>query len=107
MTLRAEKVLGIELGGRREKTDKEYWDKLVEKLRAKLKIWKGRDLSLEGKTYVIKSVGIAQLMYALEMKCISESHKTKINDILWDFMWYGKILGLVKKYVKCPEKRGV
>ena len=55
MTLRAEKVLGIDLGGRRDKTDKEYWDKLVEKLGSKLKIWKGRDLSLEGKTYIIKS----------------------------------------------------
>ena len=106
MTLRAEKVLGIELGGRREKTDKEYWDKLVEKLRAKLKIWKGRDLSLEGKTYVIKSVGIAQLMYALEMKCISESHKTKINDILWDFMWYGKNPRFSKEICKMPREKG-
>ena len=106
ITLKAEKVLGIDLGGRREKTESDFWDKLVEKLGAKLKIWNARTLSLEGKVYVIKSVGIAQLMYAMEMKCISDSHKKKINDILWHFLWYGKNPKFNKAICKLPRDKG-
>ena len=106
ITLKAERVLGIDLGGRREKTESDFWDKLIEKLGAKLKIWNARTLSLEGKIYVIKSVGIAQLMYALDMKCISEHHKKKINDILWDFLWYGKNPRFSKAICKLPREKG-
>ena len=106
ITLRAERVLGIDLGGRREKTETDFWDKLIEKLGAKLKIWNARTLSLEGKVYIIKSVGIAQLLYALDMKSISDSHKKKINEILWDFLWYGKNPKFSKAICKLPREKG-
>ena len=119
ITLKAERVLGIELGGRREKkTEREFWDKHIEKLGVKLKIWDARTLSLEGKVYIIKSIGIVQLLcntYAilrycaiptLDMKCIRDNHKRKINELLWSFLWYSKSPKFNKIICKLPHEKG-
>ena len=42
----------------------------------------------------------------MNMKCISEHHKKKINDILWDFLWYGKNPRFSKAICKLPREKG-
>ena len=102
----------------KKKTEREFWDKHIEKLGVKLKIWDARTLSLEGKVYIIKSIGIAQLLcntYAilrycaipnLDMKSIRDNHKKIINDLLWSFLWYSKSPKFSKIICKLPHEKG-
>ena len=100
-----EKVLGVPIGGN-DPTNDALWTSLITKLKAKLNIWRQRGLSLEGRTYIIKSVGISQLLYTLNLKTIEQSHKKEIENILWDFLWKGKNLRFNKRICSLPRKMG-
>ena len=47
---------------------------------------KTRELTWEGKCYLIKSVGMAQMAYAMEMKTIPETCISEINHFWWLLM---------------------
>jgi len=59
-------------------------------MKKKLDGWKKRNLTLMGKSYLIKSVGISALLYALEIQCAPENVIKEVNDIMWYFIWDGK-----------------
>ena len=97
--------MGVPVGGMDKENDI-FWGKLIEKLKVKLNIWKARDLSLTGKTHIIRSVGISKLLYALEMKTIEDRHIKEINEILWDFLWSGKNPRFSRKICFQPRHLG-
>ena len=99
-------VLGVPVGGDRDKVDKNMWEKLIDKLREKLNIWKARDLSLEGRAYLIRSIGISQLLFALEMKTISDKQVKTIKEIIWDFLWKGKRFCFSRDICTLPRNKG-
>ena len=84
-----EKALGVPIGGN-DSLNEDMWNDLTSKMKLKLQIWQRRNLSLEGKTYVIRSIGVSKLLYALNLKTIEEKHKKEIEKIMWDFLWSGK-----------------
>ena len=100
-----EKVLGVPVGGR-DYENNSLWEKLIGKMQVTLNIWKSRDLSLKGKTHIIRSVGISKLLYALEMKTIEDRHIKEINDIIWDFLWSGKNPKFSKNICYQPRQLG-
>ena len=101
-----EKILGVELGGNDPIIKNQFWDKIIKKLQEKLNIWRTRDLSLLGKTYVIKSVGVSKLQYAIQMRTIGQAHIKKINNMLWDFLWSGKTFRFSRDICKLPPEMG-
>ena len=103
LTTGPEKVLGIPLGKTND-NDKEFWESLISKMKTKLDIWSSRDLSLEGKTYVIQSLAVSQLLYSIEMKNIDNRYIDSINQFIWDF-FYGAIRGVqsIDNFVHYPE----
>jgi len=48
------KYLGLEVGGNPRK--KQFWESILNKLKARLNVWKGRFLSMAGKICLVKSV---------------------------------------------------
>ena len=100
-----EKALGVPIGGD-DKQNNAMWENLISKLKSKLNIWKLRNLSLAGKTHIIRSVGVSKLLYSLEMKTIEDTHIKKINDIFWDFLWSGKNLRFSKRICYLPKQLG-
>ena len=56
-------------------------------LQSRLEVWKSRELTWVGKCYIIKSIGISQIAYAMEMKTIPEHFISEINKIFDNFMW--------------------
>ena len=85
MTIGPERLLGVPVGNKIQQN--EFWIALVKKLRARLEVWKSRELTWEGKCYLIKSIGISQLAYAMEMKTMPEYVITMANQIFDDFLW--------------------
>ena len=66
-----EKVLGVPIGGN-DSNNRALWESLIPKLRDKLNIWITRNLSFQGKTHIIRSIGVSKLLYSIEMKTIDE-----------------------------------
>ena len=100
-----ERVLGVPIGGN-EPTNEELWNDLISKMKQKLQIWQRRDLSLEGKAYIIKSIGASKLLFALNLKTIEEKHKKEIDNIFWNFLWKGKSFRFSRRICTLPIKMG-
>ena len=104
MTTGPEQMLGVPVGNQVGQT--EFWYALIKKLKARLQIWKSRDLTWEGKSYILKSIGIAQVAYATEMKSPPKSFLSEVNNVIDDFIWNGK-KWTVKRDICClPRQMG-
>jgi len=57
--------LGLEVGGNPRK--KKFWEPVINKLKARLNVWKGRILSMAGRICLIKSVLTSTLLYYLSL----------------------------------------
>ena len=85
MTVGPEKLLGVPVGNLGQR--REFWYALVKKLKSRVEVWKTSELTWEGKCYLIISIGMAQMAYAMEMKTIPETCISEINKIFDDFLW--------------------
>ena len=100
-----EKVLGVLLG-KCPNNSKDFWDQKIDKMNSKLKVWRMRNLSYEGKVLLIRSLALSQVMYAIEMKTIDESHIKRINDIIFEFLWSGKSIRIKREICSLPKTMG-
>ena len=89
VTTGPEKVLGISMGQSNDNFT-EFWESKISKLKAKLDIWRQRDLSYEGKALLIRSLAVSQLLYAIEMKCVDKKVIQRAEKLVFDFLWSGK-----------------
>ena len=105
LTTGPERVLGVPLGKDSNKSFL-FWETLIKKMKSRLDFWRIRDLSLEGKTHLIRSIAISQTLYAIEMLHIDPQHIKSINDILWDFLWSGKRYSISKNICTLPRSMG-
>ena len=87
-------------------TIKFFWETLIQKIKSKLEIWKTRDLSFEGKSLLIRSIAVSQILYAIEMKSIDEKYTNDVNKILFDFLWSGKRYNINKAICNLPRQMG-
>ena len=97
-------VLGVPIG--KEALENSFWETLICKVKAKLKLWYMRDLSFDGKVQIIKSIGLATVSYALEMKIINRDHVRELNKVLWHFLWSGKSYSVKKGICILPKQAG-
>ncbi len=62
----------------------------LEQLTRQLHWWKARDLSLIGKTLIIKSLGISKFMYVATVLHVPQTIIKKVNEKLYEFLWNSK-----------------
>ena len=79
------KYLGLEVGGNPRK--KTFWKPVLEKLKVRLSVWKGRFLSLAVRTCVIKFVLTAIPFFYLSVYKAPESVYKSIISIQGKFLW--------------------
>jgi len=79
------KYLGLEVGGNPRK--KSFWEPVVNKLKTRLSVWKGRFLSMVGRICVIKSVFTAISLFYLSVFKAPESVYKSIISIQRRFLW--------------------
>ena len=63
------------------------FEKAIEKLKTQLDIWKQRDLSLIGKIQIIKTFGISQVQYIMNMITPTSEMLKTIQKLLNNFLW--------------------
>ena len=82
------KILGVVFG---QITDLNNLQPKLEKLEKHLNLWKSRSLSLVGKSLIVNVLGISKLLYLATFLCIPKWVLTKINDLIWPFIWGSRI----------------
>lgn len=81
------KVLGVHLSYNKSKcTEKNFYDK-INKMKTKLNLWLSRDLTIYGKSLLVKALGISQLVYAASMLTVPESVIKTVQENLFAFLW--------------------
>ena len=83
------KYLGLEVGGNPRK--KKFWEPVLNKLKARLNVWKGRFLSMAGKICLIKFVLTSVPLYYLSLFRAPVMVCRSITRIQMRFLWgWGK-----------------
>ena len=98
------RMLGISIGINVDYTD--FWNGLISKLNSKLKIWKHRDLSFQGKIHLIKSTGICQMVYAMDMIHVEDKFINEIDKIVWQFLWSERKYAVKRDICTLPRDMG-
>ena len=57
---------------------------------AKLNMWQTRDLTLFGRTMLVKTLGISKLVCAASMLCVSELVIKTVQEKILKFLWKNK-----------------
>jgi len=85
------KVTGIFVGNKSHSDTivMSNFDTIVDKLRAKLNMWRGRDLSLVGRALIVKAIGISQIRYAASVIEVPEKYIKIFKGIIYRFLWKG------------------
>ena len=80
------KALGVYFSYDEKRFDEENFEAKLQSLKAKLDIWKSRDLSIYGRILQIKSLGISQFFISgLGYFCVS-----RIEQLIFNFLWKGR-----------------
>jgi len=84
----------------------------ITKMERQLIFWLQRSLSVEGKILIVKSYGLSQLIYSLQMCEINDREITDIERIIFKFLWNKKWIGntapdrIKRSTLKLPYNRG-
>ena len=99
------KCLGVFVGNNRKIAERESFVDLIEKMKTKIKFWKGKGISLKGKIRVTNVLILSKLWYVSKVKDIPRDLLKEINKLISDFIWERKLhqrslLGLEMNYDK-------
>jgi exonuclease III len=59
----------------------------INKLKTKIRAWSHRNLTMEGKSLIVKTFGISQLIYNLQAYNIEKEEIAEIEKIIFKFLW--------------------
>jgi len=79
------KYLGLEVGKNPRK--KQFWEPVINKIKARLSVWKGRFLTMAGRICLINSVITAILLYYLSLFRAPDPLYKRITSIQRRFLW--------------------
>ena len=82
------KILGVVFG---QTTELDNWQPRLEKLEKHLNLWKSRSLSLVGKSLIVNTLGISKLLYIATILPLPKWVITKVNNLIWPFIWGSRI----------------
>jgi hypothetical protein len=59
----------------------------IDKFKVNIKKWEARNLTLEGKSLILKTFGISQLIYIMQCVNIRKVHLVQIERLIFGFLW--------------------
>ena len=75
-------------------------------METKLNIWRSRDLTLFGRTMLVKSLGLSQLIYAASMLSVPETVIQQTQSKLFAFLWKNKRDKIKRQVLFSPLSKG-
>jgi len=86
------KICGIFFSNDPETQHKKNVEEKIIKLRNKLKLWQARHLTFEGKSLILKTFGISQLIYNMQCVHFKTEDLKRIERYIFNFLWGTKDL---------------
>jgi hypothetical protein len=86
-TMKEMKICGIWYCTDKEREYELNITEKIKKLEHKIKLWRSRNLTFEGKILIIKTFGLSQLIYNLQVQGINDSSIKQIERIIFGFIW--------------------
>ena len=100
------KILGVWFSRNKGEMDKLNFTPRLEKMQNVLNIWRQRDLTLKGKITIIKSLGISQILYVMNMLFVPKWVIVKSEKILYNFLWNDKPEKIRRKTICAQIDKG-
>ena len=84
------KVLGAFLSYNQNKNIENNFLSRIRKMKTKLNLWLSRDLTLYGRSLLVKTLGVSQLVYVASMLTVPPSVTKAVEAELFSFLWKNK-----------------
>ena len=97
------KILGVVFG---QNTELDNWQPKLEKLEKHLNLWKSRSLSLVGRSLIVNVLGLSKLLYLSTVLCIPQWVFSKVNNLIWPFIWGSRIETVSRATCYQPLSKG-
>ncbi len=81
------RCLGIYVGHDKIGNHYNNWIKKIEKMDILLERWKQRDLTIFGKSLIIKGLAISKMIYTMSIFSIPEEVLKQTNKLIFEFIW--------------------
>ena len=98
------KVLGVFFGT--IPVEQDNWMPKINKLEKALNLWRSRSLSLLGKALIINVLGFSKLLYLAKVLLVPSWVFTRINSIVWPFLWGCKMETVARNTCYLKVKNG-
>ena len=100
------RLLGVYLDRDPHLTVMENFDNRIEALLRQLHWWKARNLTLKGKTLILKSIALSKLQYVVSILPVPNEIIKKINSIMYEFIWGGNTDKVKRQIFEQSFERG-
>ena len=84
------KILPIYFTYNKKIHQQENFDRILLNLQSVLNIWKGRPLTVYGKTTVIKTLALPKVLYVTSLLDTPRDFVKKVKSLVLDFLWSGR-----------------
>ena len=103
------KILGMYIGYDNNKIRELNWEKRIDALKTTLNIWNGRNLTISGRVFLAKSLGISKILYISSVSPVDQQIINNINSILYAFIWKGQNKERIKRnmLISKPDHGGL
>ena len=93
------KALGIHFGYNKHELEVKNWLEKIESLKKCLKFWNYRDLSIQGRVLIIKTLALAKVVYLINAITVPKWVINTLNKEFFSFLWRYKRDKVARKVV--------
>ena len=84
------KTLGIYISYNSNKNNDQNFFIKIQKMETKLNVWLSWDLTLMGRTLLVRALGISKIVYSASMLCVPEEVIKRVQEKLFNYLWRNK-----------------
>ena len=81
------KALGVFFGYNKQDIEERNWRSKVELIKKILNKWKYRDLTMQGRILIVKTLALSQVVYLISSLCVPSWVINEINKEFYSFVW--------------------
>jgi hypothetical protein len=100
------RILGIHLSHNKALMKELNFEKRIDKIIKKLNFWKMRDLTLYGKTLIIKAYALSQILYVSALLPVPTDIVERVEQLVYEFLWNGKTHKVKRNIIIQSYRRG-
>ncbi len=101
------RCLGIYIGHNKEECYYNNWTKKIESMAVELETWQRRNLTIFGKSLIIKNLALSKIIYTMSILTTPENVLKEVEKIIFKFLWGTKDRIKRKTLIGLKEKGGI